>query len=175
MATGYSPGCSLHATAHEFDASLRAVSQKLGLELQEIDDWNCCGASSAHATSHDLALALPARTLRLAAEQSLEQVVAPCAACFGRLAGAARDLADDDSRADINRLLDSPFEGGVEVLNAIAFLGSPGADKIRESVTQSLKGKKIIFVPAGSGMDFRTMDMNDFLSTYGTKSLSTGQ
>ena len=46
MKIGYYPGCSLHGTARELDESLRAVASALDLELQELDDWSCCGATS---------------------------------------------------------------------------------------------------------------------------------
>src|SRR5450759_374301 len=62
----YFPGCSLHGTAKEYDHSLRLVAGKLGVELQELEDWSCCGATAAHSTDELLALALPARNLRLA-------------------------------------------------------------------------------------------------------------
>ncbi|MBN1419025.1 MAG: CoB--CoM heterodisulfide reductase iron-sulfur subunit B family protein [Planctomycetes bacterium] len=143
MPTGYFPGCSLHATAHEFDASLRLVADRLGLPIREIEDWNCCGASSAHAVSHELALALPARTLRLAAEQGLTSIVAPCAACFSRLAGAAIEMEDAGEREKVNALLDKPYEGGVRVQDVIGFLAGAGEARIREAVSRPLGGKKI--------------------------------
>ena len=55
---GYYPGCSLHGTGRELDMSIKALSEVAGIELREIDDWNCCGATSAHNLSHDLAIAL---------------------------------------------------------------------------------------------------------------------
>ena len=72
MATGYYPGCSLEGTAAEFDMSIRALAEALQLPLTEIEDWNCCGASAAHQTNHLLGLALPARTIALAAAQGME-------------------------------------------------------------------------------------------------------
>ena len=60
MAIGYYPGCSLEGTAEEFNMSITKVASALGIELKELDDWNCCGASAAHQTSHELGLALPA-------------------------------------------------------------------------------------------------------------------
>jgi len=63
----YYPGCSSHSTAKEYDESVRVVSDALGIELQEIEDWSCCGASSAHMTNHKLSVALPARNI-IAAE-----------------------------------------------------------------------------------------------------------
>ena len=62
------PGCTLHSTGVEFGASTELVCQALGLELVEIPDWNCCGASSAHSMDHTLFLALPARNLAKAVQ-----------------------------------------------------------------------------------------------------------
>jgi len=50
----YYPGCSLHGTALEFDTSVKETARLLGVQLTEISDWNCCGASSAHMTDHEL-------------------------------------------------------------------------------------------------------------------------
>ena len=63
MKVSYYPGCSLHATGKEYDQSVKAVSDALGIELQEVDDWSCCGASSAHLTNFMLSVALPARNI----------------------------------------------------------------------------------------------------------------
>ena len=60
MRIGYYPGCSLLGSSREFDESSRAVLTVLGVDLVEVPDWNCCGASSAHILNHDLSLALPA-------------------------------------------------------------------------------------------------------------------
>jgi len=62
----YYPGCSLSSTARENNASLVAVFERLGVLLEELPDWNCCGSSSAHSIDADLALWLPARNLALA-------------------------------------------------------------------------------------------------------------
>ena len=56
----YYPGCSLEATAKEYDRSIREVVDILDVELVELKDWNCCGASSGHCTNYELSLALPA-------------------------------------------------------------------------------------------------------------------
>jgi heterodisulfide reductase subunit B len=125
MKLGYFPGCSLESGAKEFDASLRAVAARLDVELAEIHDWSCCGASSAHATDHRLAIALSARNLALAEEQGLEKVMAPCAACFSRLATARHELSRDEPLAkQVMPMLSRPFENRVEVQNAVALLQS---------------------------------------------------
>lgn len=87
MELSYFPGCSLHGTSLEYDESTRAVCTALDIDLKEIEDWSCCGASSGHAIGGDLALALPARNLALASK-SERDVVVPCAACYSRLRAA---------------------------------------------------------------------------------------
>ena len=56
MKVSYYPGCSLHATGKEYDQSMKSVSSALGIELKEVEDWSCCGASSAHSTNFDYPL-----------------------------------------------------------------------------------------------------------------------
>ena len=91
MKVSYYPGCSLHGTAREYDESTRAVAGALDIDLEELPDWNCCGASSAHATSESLALELAARNLAIAGRIGKDLVV-PCAACFSRLKAAQSSL-----------------------------------------------------------------------------------
>ena len=122
-AMAYYPGCSLHGTSREFDESLRAVVAELGIGLTEIDDWSCCGASSAHATDHLLGVALPARNLALAEAQGFASVVAPCAACYNRLAAARHAVATEEGLAErLPRILGRPFANGVEVHNVVELL-----------------------------------------------------
>jgi len=90
----YYPGCSLHSTGQEFDLSVRAVFSRLGIGLTELEDWSCCGASSAHAIDPDLAVMLPARNLALAQRTGLD-VLMPCAACYNRHVVASAHLAED--------------------------------------------------------------------------------
>jgi len=79
----YYPGCSLEATAKEYDLSTRAVMRELGVEFEELQDWSCCGASAAETVSYLLALALPARNLALAEGGNGNiQFVASCTACY---------------------------------------------------------------------------------------------
>ena len=94
MKVSYYPGCSLHGTAKEYDQSVRVVSCALGIELEEIEDWSCCGASSAHNTNFKLSIALPARNL-IAAEKKAQDVMIPCAACFNRFKTAEHHLSQD--------------------------------------------------------------------------------
>ena len=87
MKYSYFPGCSMKATGKVYDLSIAYVTKKIGMELLETDDWNCCGATAAHSTSADLALGLNARTLALAEVQYPDlEIAVPCAACIPRCA-----------------------------------------------------------------------------------------
>ena len=66
MKIGYYPGCSLAGTGKEYEKSLKKILNDFSIELEEINDWSCCGATSGHAINHKLALSLSARNLMLA-------------------------------------------------------------------------------------------------------------
>ena len=86
----------MESTAKEYDLSLRAVASKVGLELIELPDWNCCGASSAHTVDPLFAVELAGRNLMIAEEDGLD-VMVPCAACFLRLREAKKRMEEDGS------------------------------------------------------------------------------
>jgi len=143
MKIGYYPGCSLHATAREFDQSLKAICGPLGVELTEVDDWSCCGATSAHATNHLLAVSLAARNLALAERQGLGSLVAPCAACYSRLATARHELgADPALAAKVSGIIDRPLGNTVEVHSIAEVLRDLEAT-IKEKTRTPLKGLKV--------------------------------
>jgi len=119
----YYPGCSMHGTSREYEESLLAVAAALGLDFAEIDDWSCCGASSAHAADHLLGVALPARNLALAEAQGADRVLAPCAACYNRLSGAAHAVAEEPGlAARVRDVLERPFANTVKVLSIVELL-----------------------------------------------------
>jgi heterodisulfide reductase subunit B len=123
MRIGYFPGCSLLGSSREFDESVRALAGAIGLELVTVPDWNCCGASSAHVLDHKLSLALPARILAQAEAAGLDEVLAPCAACFNRLSSARAELdADPALRTEIAGILELPYQGRVRVVNVLEVL-----------------------------------------------------
>jgi heterodisulfide reductase subunit B len=123
--------------------STLAVAPKLGLELTEIPDWNCCGASSAHCTDHQLALALPARTLAQA--EAMEQDIAvPCAGCFNRLRGAEAALKDPRQKAQLEAVLGQPLKGNVKSYSLLDIIVNQiGVDHIKAQVVKPLTGLKL--------------------------------
>ena len=143
MKLGYFPGCSLHATGRELDESLRAIAKPLDLELDEVRDWACCGATSAHATNHLLSVALPARTLALAEAEKQAEVVAPCAACFNRLATAREEIGRDAGLANrVREVIGKPFANSVAVLNIVDVLARL-VPVIKQKATRPLSGLKV--------------------------------
>ena len=85
MKASYYPGCSLHGTADEYDESTQMACEELGIELEEVPDWNCCGATSAHCTNDKLSVALAACNLALAEKAGGKTLIIPCSACFQRV------------------------------------------------------------------------------------------
>ena len=100
MKLSYYPGCSLHGTALDYDLSVKDICKRLDIDLVEIPDWNCCGASSAHMTDHEIGMRLPIRNLMLAQEPGLD-ILVPCAACFQRLCAADKALKKDPAFWDV--------------------------------------------------------------------------
>jgi heterodisulfide reductase subunit B len=141
----YYPGCSLHATGKEYDASTRAALGALGVELQELPDWNCCGASSGHSLNPRAAVTLPARNIA-AAQKMNQDLVAPCAACFNRLKAAQHALeAGGEARAEIERTVGFEYTGATQILNPIDLVVNRiGLARVRETVKRPLAGLRVV-------------------------------
>ncbi len=140
MKVSYFPGCSLHGTAREYGESIEAVCKILGVELKELDDWNCCGASSAHSTNEALAIALAARNLVIAGESGLKDLVIPCAACFQRTKVAEHTLLDNpDSYKDFT------FKGEVTPKDLLSFICEDITfNVVKERIRKPLTGLKAV-------------------------------
>jgi len=146
MEFSYYPGCSLHATGLEYDRSTRAVFSALGVTLVELDNWVCCGASSAHSTSGELALNLPAINLALAQAANHGDLLAPCAACYNRSKAADYALRSDTSqRQAIETAVGFQYSGAVHVRNPLEIVaGDIGLDIVKGKVRHPLAGLKVV-------------------------------
>jgi len=119
----YYPGCSLHSSSELYDAQCKMVFQNLGIELREIEDWNCCGATAAAKTDDFLAVALPARNLGLAAATGLAEIVIPCSSCYSRTLVSQKTLAADPALKDsINAELSQKITGDIKVSSILEVL-----------------------------------------------------
>jgi len=123
MEIAYYPGCSLHASSELYDIQCKLVFDKLGLELKEIEDWNCCGATGASKTNEFLTIALPARNLGLADATGLSEILIPCASCYSRTLVSQKRLASDAVLKDaINAELGHKIEGKIKVSSILEVL-----------------------------------------------------
>lgn len=143
MNFGYYPGCALHGSSDDYEQSIRACLGALGIELEEIDDWICCGATAAHSLNHKLAIALPARNLALAQRQGCAEMLAPCPMCSGQLLRAGQALASDAAlRSEISSIVEAEVNGGPRVLNIIQVFERVGLKALSDAVTKPLKDLK---------------------------------
>jgi len=144
MEIAYYPGCSLHASSELYDIQSRLVFRRLGVELKEIEDWNCCGATSASKTDDFLALALPARNLGIADASGLSELVIPCSSCYSRMLVSQKKLIDDPGlKNKINAELTKKVEGKIKISSILEVLVSKAiSGEIAEKSIKKLEGLK---------------------------------
>ena len=144
MKYAYYPGCSLEATAREYDLSVRAVCSSLGIELAELPDWSCCGASSGHSTNRRLARALAGRNLALAEREGLDIAVA-CPACYLRLRTTSKETKDNSrQREELVKLIDMPYEARYSTRHLLDIIYNDiGLENVKKRLTKPLRGLKL--------------------------------
>ena len=144
MKYAFFPGCSLESTGWDFDRSTRAVFGALGIGLEDVRDWVCCGSTPAHSTDDGLAVALPVLTLQKAQAAGLP-VMAACASCYSRLRTANHRVRHDPKARDrAARLTGAPYDGGVEVQHVLDVLvNAYGPDNVRAKVRRPLTGLRV--------------------------------
>jgi len=98
MKFSYFPGCTMKGTAKDYEASMRETLGYLGIELEELDDWNCCGASSGHMTNKSVDNGLGARNIGLIEKSGNDAVVTPCPACYLRLRHADHEMRNNPEK-----------------------------------------------------------------------------
>ncbi|MDH7597813.1 MAG: CoB--CoM heterodisulfide reductase iron-sulfur subunit B family protein [Methanothrix sp.] len=111
----YYPGCVSKATGREYDISTRSVARALGIELIELDDWSCCGAT--HVPNEVLSVGLAARNLT----QSSLPIMTTCSICYSNLRNAIRRLEDNGLRARVNSVLERKYSGA-RVMHVVEML-----------------------------------------------------
>lgn len=155
MKFSYFPGCSLLATGKEYDMSMREVCKVIGIELVELDDWNCCGATAAYAVDRPLSIALAARNLALAEQEGKPRpqrgLIAPCAACYHFLARTNEMLKTKPALKDkVNEVLGViglEYEGEIMVRHPLELFVAPYMrhmlDITKEKIVNPLTGLKV--------------------------------
>ena len=140
----YYPGCSLHASAGEYDLSTRELFKALGIGLTEVPDWFCCGATPAHNVDELLSLSLCAKNLELADKIDGDLAVA-CASCFSRLKFTQHILEENATkRKQVEKAIDAPVKLDGKVKHLLEILAKDlGLEKLAASVNKPLSGLKV--------------------------------
>ncbi|MBW1805264.1 MAG: hypothetical protein JRJ06_02645 [Deltaproteobacteria bacterium] len=143
----YYPGCTLKTKARNLGDTAVASMAELGVELEELDRWNCCGAVHSLADDDLIHQVAPVRVLIRAKEQGGDNLVTLCSMCYNTVARANLIMRDDEEKREtINRFMDEEedYYGEVEVVHLLSFLRDRiGWDKLSEKVTNPLNGLKI--------------------------------
>jgi heterodisulfide reductase subunit B2 len=136
MKVSYYPGCSLDGTAVDYNESLIAVSKILGVELEELPDWSCCGSSSAHALNDKLSVSLAGRNL-IIADKIGQDLLVPCASCFQRLKFAEKAMKAGEKVEGMTY----KFTGNFEIKHAGDFFWDQFGEKpLTAKIKKSLEG-----------------------------------
>ncbi len=147
----YYPGCALEGTGHAYNSSTKAVGKALGLELDEVKNWNCCGAMEVKNVDPKIQTYLSSRVMSIAAnEMKADVVMAPCNGCYHNLKKAEYDLSHDAaSREVVDRISKKAghptYEAGqLETIHALDWIKHGiGEDELKRRVRNSLKGLKV--------------------------------
>ena len=147
MKLSYYPGCTLKTKAKNLELSALACLDALGIEYEELERWNCCGAVYSLSDDDLIHMIAPVRDLIRAREQGSDIVITLCAMCYNTLA-RANDLMknDEEKRKTINDFMDEEpdYAGEVRVVHFLDFLRDDyGWDKLREKVMAPLNGMKV--------------------------------
>ena len=144
MKVSYFPGCTLNTTGKGFDNAVRASSAAVGLDLAELPDWNCCGATFPLIIDNMLELAAPAHVLVKAQEEGSILTTA-CTTCYNvlkRTNGFIREHEEERDR--INTFIEAEYAGEVEVKDIVHLLRDDiGYETIREKVQKPLKDLRV--------------------------------
>jgi len=145
----YYPGCSLEASALEYNLSTRALMASVGAELVEIEDWTCCGASAADATSYLLSLALPARNIAIAEKtDDVTDILVPCSACYLNLKKVAEKIkSEPEILKKVNSILNEDqlqISGRLHVRHLLeVIVNDIGPESIRHKLKRAFTGFRI--------------------------------
>ncbi len=145
MDIAYFPGCSLHGIAREYDRSARLVCERLDINLVEVEDWNCCGATAAHSLDQELTIGLSARNLSIINRMNHGAVTTPCAGCFNRLKTAVHELANSESTTRrMEKRLDTSLSRLPGVTHLLQLLmEARGPRGMAQPVVKPLKGLRL--------------------------------
>ena len=147
MKYAYYPCCSLKGTGRAYEESLLAVFKALGIETEELDDWNCCGATAYMAVSSAAGFLMTARNLALAEKQA-HDLIAPCSGCYLALKKTQHYVAEYPVVAQqVHEALQRghmQYNGKAKVRHPLEVLFNDiGLDRLKQAVKAPLKAFKV--------------------------------
>lgn len=144
MEVAYYPGCSLHQSSQFYDHQVKRIFTELGIKLNEIDDWSCCGATSAGKFDDFLAVALPARNLGIAEKAGFKEMVIPCSGCYSSLLMSQTRLRSNEKLlGEINKELSQTVENNIKLLTILeVLLEAQSKGRFDSKIKNPLKGLK---------------------------------
>ncbi len=188
MRYSYYPGCTLKTRAKDLDRYARLSAAALGAELEELPEWQCCGAVYPMAKD-EIATRLSAVRALMAARDLDNTLITVCSACHNVLKRANEDIkADENFRLKVNNYLapERPYEGEAKVIHYLEMLRDEvGFDQVKAKVVNSFKGKKIaayygcLLLRPGKVMAFDDPEnptvIEDFIQSIGATPVIYGQ
>jgi heterodisulfide reductase subunit B2 len=147
MRYAYYPGCSLEATGRPYEESVAAVAKALGIELVELEDWNCCGATAYMSVNEALSFSLSARNL-CQAKKIGNTLVTACSACYTNLRKTETYLADfPEMKKKVDTSLAEAglsYDGGVVTKHFLqTVVQDVGLERIKSLVKRPLSGLRV--------------------------------
>jgi heterodisulfide reductase subunit B len=149
MGIPYFPGCTLSTKAKNYDRSGRAVAEALDVPLEELPEWQCCGATFPLMLDDSMALIAPTRIL-YQAQQAGERVTTLCAICFNVLRRSQALLERDEEMLDrINWFTEQDYEGDVHVAHFLEILrdeigwGEGGEAESTDDITRTPLAERV--------------------------------
>ena len=146
MKVSYFPGCTLKNKAKDLDMYAYKSAEVLGVTLEEIENWQCCGGVFTTANDEVATKLSSVRALKYAADKE-QPLVTVCSACHNVIKQTNHAMQTNSQFADkVNRYMasDGTYTGETEVYHYLEMLRDlVGFDAIKEKVVNTLKGKKI--------------------------------
>ena len=146
MIYSYYPGCTLKTKAKELDRYARLSAEALGISVEEIPEWQCCGGVYPLAKD-EIATKLSSVRALMAAREKDGVLLTLCSACHNVIKQVNRDMQEDEyisSRVNNYIASETPYNGETKVIHYLEMLRDVvGFDKLREKVTNPLTGRKI--------------------------------
>ena len=163
MKIPYYPGCTLKTKAKNFEESALVAAQLLGVELEELPTWHCCGTFSSLAADDLIHYVAPLRNLIQVRELGERRLLTLCSVCYNTLKRANRFLKRDElTHRTLNTFLETtePYEGDVQVVHLLEIIAEKGWEDLRGRVRRPLQGLRVapyygcmLLRPQGVGLD----------------------